>query len=192
MPAPATVSFDETALQVTWAAPPEGSDGLAYHVYEVRPSVAGAEPEEIRLTKTPAPNLTFEDSRIEWGTKRCYTVRAARTVDTLWVEGDAPPPTCVTMTDTFAPAPPSGLTAIASVGAISLIWDASAAVDLAGYLVLKGAPGAPLAPVGPAPMQETTFRDVVPSGTRVAYAIRAADKAGNASDPSAIVEETAR
>jgi hypothetical protein len=119
-------------------------------------------------------------------------IRAVVTVDAIPVESDASPSVCVEMTDTFAPPPPTGLTAVSSVGAVSLIWDATAAADLAGYLVLKGRPGGPLAPVTPAPVAETTYRDQVPPGTRVAYAVQAVDKAGNISALSATVEETSR
>ena len=82
---------------------------------------------------------------------------------------------------------------VGSEGAISLIWTASREADLAGYLVLRAvAPGTDLAPVTPAPITDTNFRDAVAGGSRATYAIVAVDKAGNRSQPSATISETSR
>jgi hypothetical protein len=48
------------------------------------------------------------------------------------------------------------------------------------------------APVTPQPIAETTFRDTVPAGVRVIYAVQAVDRAGNVSPMSAPIEESAR
>lgn len=192
-PASPDVTYDEEAVRIRWAA--ADGDPAAHHVYEVGRADAAddkSEPPESRLSTMPVTDTSFDDARVEWGATRCYTIRTVLTVGGVPIESGAPPPACVTMTDTFAPAPPSGLTAVSSVGAVSLIWDAADAPDLAGYLVLKGAPGGPLAPVTPAPVPETTFRDTVSPGARAAYAVQAVDKAGNVSAPSATVEETSR
>ena len=119
-------------------------------------------------------------------------MRAMRTADGLSLEGGGSPPGCATFADTFPPPPPQGLIAVASGGAINLIWDPSAASDLEGYLVLRGRGSEALAPVTPEPIRETTFRDVVGAGVRYAYAVRAVDRAGNISEPSAQVDEAAR
>ena len=88
-------------------------------------------------------------------------------------------------------AAPTGLQAIASEGAISLIWEPNTEKDLAGYIVLRGvAPSGMMAPVTPLPIQVTTLRDPVPSGVRYVYAVEAIDKAGNTSMPSSRSEET--
>ena len=97
---------------------------------------------------------------------------------------------------TLVAAAPKGLSGVANVGAISLIWDANTESDLAGYIVLRGeVPGDKLEAITPAPIRETTFTDktVVP-GTRYVYAIVAVDRAtpANTSPQSARVEETAR
>jgi len=113
------------------------------------------------------------------------------------VESALSAPTCVTVEDTFPPAAPKGLAAVASVGAISLIWDANAEADLAGYIVLRAPAdgGGALAPLTKAPIRETTYRDAsVKRGVRYVYAIVAVDNAKppNRSPESAHVEETAR
>jgi hypothetical protein len=196
LPAPSppsrpAVMYDEESITVTWTAP-EGAEPQAYHVYDVGTTAPEGPLVEHRLTTMPVSELEFVDRRIEWGAERCYLVRSVQSAAGLTMESDAPLPTCVTLRDTFAPAPPSGLTAVATAGAISLIWDAASASDLSGYLVLRGSARGSLTTVTPAPIQETSFRDIVPSGTRVLYAVQAVDKAGNVGPPSTVVEETSR
>ena len=110
--------------------------------------------------------------------------------------GPASPVTCVTPKDTFPPAAPKSLAAVAGPGAISLIWDANEEADLAGYVVLRGeAPGAELRAITSEPIRETTYRDTtVQPGVRYVYAVVAVDRATpqNVSAQSNRVEETAR
>jgi hypothetical protein len=128
-----------------------------------------------------------------WGTRRCYGVRAVVTIGALAVESDETAPVCVVLTDTFPPAAPKGLQAVASDGVINLIWDANTEADLDGYVLLRGiAPSVELTPVTPMPIHETAFQDHVPAGVRYVYAVTAVDKAGNVSAPSERTEETAR
>ncbi|MCC7417444.1 MAG: hypothetical protein IT176_09925 [Acidobacteria bacterium] len=186
-PAPATptVTYDETAVTVAWQAL---DDGLRFHVYEV-PAAPAA---ETRLTSEPIAGTRYSDSRIVWGATRCYTLRAVAIEAGLPAESGAPPPACVTLTDTFAPAAPSGLSGVASEGGISLIWDPNRERDLAGYVVMRGAPGSPLEPMTPAPIQATTFNDPVPAGVPYVYAIVAVDTAGNRSPESTRFEDAGR
>jgi hypothetical protein len=188
-PSKPVVQYDETAITVKWsplAVASESKDTLEYRVYE--PTKPDAP-----LTDRPLSEAQFVDKRIEWGAERCYAVRAVKTVEALHVESDLSPSACVKLADTFAPAAPAGLTAVAAQGAISLLWEASAAADLAGYLVFRAiAPATALTQLTPAPIQETTFTDQVMPGARVTYAVQAIDKAGNASPLSARIEETAR
>lgn len=195
-------SSQDVLPSTTFGSP---TPALASHVYEVTPPAAKSGSaqagetalseavSETRLTKTPMTEGEFVDKRIEWGVERCYTVRTVWTFGELSVESDAAPPRCVTPTDTFSPAAPTGLTPIPSEGAITLIWNPNTEGDLAGYVVFRASvPGGVLIPLTPAPIQLTTFRDTVARGARFAYAVKAVDKAGNASLESARVEETAR
>jgi hypothetical protein len=128
-----------------------------------------------------------------WDQERCYAVRAGRAVDEVRVEGAPSSTRCVTPHDTFAPAKPDGLISVASEGAISLIWSGNHEADLAGYLVLRAiAPATDLKPVSETPITETNFKDTVPSGAIVTYAILAVDKAGNRSAASDPTTETSR
>jgi len=217
-PAPGkpTVTYDEKAVAVAW--PPITVSGMvqaastdevlpskpigvtapaiAYNVYDAAQTATGESVaplgSTIKLTKAPVTDAKFEDPRIEWGGKRCYTVRAIETVGGLAIESDASPPECATLTDTFAPGAPKNLQAVATEGAISLIWDPNTEKDLAGYLVLRGASGGALESLTPQPIQDPRYHDDVKPGVPYAYVVKAVDKAGNVSAESNRVEETAR
>lgn len=182
------VTFSEKAIALTW---PASGDDERYQVYEVvDPEAAATSP----LTAAPLPAATYEDARLEFGKPRCYRVTAVRTVNRMPIESAPSPAACVTPVDTFAPAAPAGLAAVAGPGTISLIWDAVTAPDLAGYVVLRGdAPGDTLQALTPEPIKETTFSDpTVTPGQTYVYAVIAIDQAKNTSARSAPVTETAR
>jgi len=205
---PPAITYDEKAIVVTWTpstnggSEPPAPDALpsrtigisvpttTYNVYEVAEATP---PLLTRLTPKPVAVPRYSDARIDWGQRRCYAVRPLVTVDDVSVEGNESPPACVTLKDTFAPAAPAGLQAVASDASINLIWDANSEKDLRGYIVLRGPASAEtLEPVTPEPILETSFQDKVQPGVRYAYAVRAVDTAGNMSAPSVRVEETAR
>jgi hypothetical protein len=176
----------------------------SYAVYEVAPpnfpppkQEAGAVPPfPVLLTAAPVAATTFRDNRFEVGIERCYSVSTVATTGAMSVESAMSKPACVKAVDTFAPSAPTKLEAVASEGAISLIWEASPEPDVAGYVVLRGEAGAAqLAPLFKSPIKETTYRDVsVKRGVRYVYAVVAVDTAAahNVSPQSNRVEETAR
>jgi hypothetical protein len=194
-PAPAPpgglrAQYDAKAITLDWLPATPAADG--YVVYEVKQGVPAPSP----LNATPLQETAFADVRLEFGVERCYAVRAvAKAASGGMIESEASS-ACVTAKDAFAPAAPAGVAAVASPGAISLIWDANAEPDLAGYLILRGeAPGEKLQALTPAPIRETTYRDdTVKPGVRYVYSIVAVDGATppNVSPQSARVEETAR
>jgi hypothetical protein len=204
-----TVEYDEKTITVSWppipgsAPPPVATTGLlpsrpigppaptiSYHVYEV---ASGTSPELTRLTKGSLLQTTFSDPRIAWGERRCYAVRALKTIGNVELEGTESEPRCETLKDTFPPKAPTGLQAVPSDGAINLIWDANTEKDIKGYLVLRGiAPAESLEPITREPIQETSFKENVKPGVRFVFAVQAVDLAGNVSPVSARVEETAR
>jgi hypothetical protein len=198
-PAAPTVAYNETAITVAWAPIADTTDGtegdvlpstplgvtrpaLAYNVYEGT----------AKLTKTPLAQPPFTDPRLTWGEKRCYAVRTVETLDNAMIESAASPEACETPTDTFPPTVPKALQGVASVGAVTLIWEPNTERDLAGYIVMRGASDTDLQPMMQAPITATTFKDDLAPGTRHVYAVRAVDKAGNMSAVSNRVEETAR
>ena len=210
-----TVTYTETTITVSWSPPsaastlaPPAADALpakllwstaptlTYTVYDVTPTGAqtdGAKaPVETRLTQDPVSGTTYSDTRVTWGAERCYAIRTVEAVGSASIESDAVPSTCVTLVDTFPPAAPKELKSVAGEGVINLIWQPNDEKDLAGYIVLRGPSADQLQPITAAPVKETTFPDKVAAGTRYVYAVKAVDKAGNASAPSNTIEETAR
>lgn len=184
---------------------PYPSTVYSYSVYEMPPSgftppvlqPGALPPYPVQLTTPPVTTLAWSDARFEVGVERCYALRTVATTGTMIVESALSPPACVKTQDVFAPAAPKNLAAVASEGAINLIWEANTEADLAGYLVLRGpaVEGGKLEPITPAPIKETTFRDMkVRAGVRYAYVVIAVDTAQppNVSAKSNRVEETAR
>lgn len=168
-----------------------------FDVYEVAKEVApGSTPLRVPTASTEAPvdANEFVQSGIKLGAERCFVVRPVDILAGLHVRGPASPMVCAPFADTFAPAPPGTLDAVSASGGISLIWEASPAQDLAGYLVLRGdGPDATLSPLITEPIMGTTHTDnTVRPGVRYAYVVVAVDKAGNRSSESNRVEETAR
>ena len=209
-PGPADVSYTDAAIEVTWEAPPTfrlaGPAPSEYVVYDV---AAAADPDVARPAPLAPPGrlVSHTDTRVTFGTTRCYAVRVLDHVGPppvaggvagsgLRVLGDASPATCVILTDTFPPAAPTGLIAVADTDGISLVWDENTEDDLAGYAVLRGTPpDATLQPLTVEPLVETAYRDTdVTAGRRYVYRVLALDAAvpPNASPPSAPVIEIAR
>ena len=139
---------------------------------------------------------TFLEPTVEFGANRCYVVRTVDRIDRLEVVGRPSGQTCVVPVDTFPPSAPSDLIAVASEGAISLVWDASPEADVAGYLVLRGdAPGATLERLTSEAVVETSYRDAtVVTDRRYVYVVQAVDTAEppNLSPPSSEATEQAR
>jgi hypothetical protein len=191
------------------AAPPSdrSTAPLFYNVYRTVASDAAAPPAtpdtkpwndgpDPPINPTPLNALSFADA-VEFGREHCYTVRAVRGLGPDQVVGAASAPVCVTAADTFAPAAPSSVAAVASQGAISLIWEPNTEIDLAGYIVLRGeSPGGTLRPLTPSPITDARYRDAaVTPGVRYVYAVVAVDNrfpVPNISVESDRVEETAR
>ncbi len=215
-PSAPALTHDEKTLTIRWnppndargvVAPPApdvlpskpvvpGPAATSYDVYEVPPDAAANQSPSmpVALTPTPVAALELKVPVTSFGTERCFIVRAVDNVSGYDVRGPASPRGCVTLKDTFAPAPPKSLAAVASAGSVNLIWEPSDSSDVAGYIVLRAeAAGATLAPLMEAPMSETTFVDkTARAGTTYVYAVVAVDKAGNRSAESNRVEETAR
>jgi hypothetical protein len=198
------------------------TQSTTYHVYDVTSAYARTESDELRrdlaeaasgreggppiapdpydikvptpITPAPIPGTEFVIKGVTFGAERCFEVRPVDQVFGTTVIGPASPRTCFTPKDTYAPAAPKSLAAIAGAGVINLIWDANAEPDLAGYIVLRGeAPGDTLQPITQELVTGPSYRDEsVRPGTRYVYAVVAVDRSGNNSPQSNRAEEAAR
>lgn len=212
-----TVTFDEKTMTISWTpaadargvvepAPPDvlpskpvvpGPEPTTYDVYEVSreaPSDSGRPALPVPLTEAPVGATTLTRGDITLGSERCFVVRPVDIVSGIHVRGPASPIGCASFADSFAPSPPGRLDAFATGGMISLVWETSAATDLAGYLVLRAeAGGGSLTPLMTEPLPAATYRDdSVRAGVRYVYAVVAVDMSGNRSEETNRVEETAR
>lgn len=184
----------------------EGQQPSAYVVYDV---AASGDPDVERPQRLvePGSEASYTDSELTFGEARCYAVRvldyvASRRLQNelaatgLQLLGDASPATCVVLTDTFRPAAPAGVIAVADTNGISLVWDENSEDDLAGYVVLRGTPpDATLQPLTAEPLAGTAYQDTgVTAGRRYVYRVLALDNAvpPNASPLSEPVTEIAR
>jgi hypothetical protein len=211
------LTFDETSMTLKWTSPPDargaeeatsadvlpsrsivpGPPPTTYDVYEVprEPATGNVSPSvPVPLTQAPIAARELTRSDIALGTERCFVVRPVDIVSGTHVRGPASEMACASFADTFPPKPASNLEAIATTGVIALLWEGSDAKDLDGYLVLRAEAGnATLAPLTPAPVKVTTYRDeTARPGVRYVYAVVAVDKAGNRSHESNRAEETGR
>ena len=98
----------------------------------------------------------------------------------------------ITPTDTFAPAVPGAVTAVAGVNTIELAWTRNGEPDFKGYNVFRSVDGGPYEKIASF-LEAPTFTDTkVQAGKRYRYAITAVDVLGNESDRSNPVEAVAQ
>jgi hypothetical protein len=165
-------------------------------VYEVPRNTPAGAPLAVPTPLTPKPTSApeYTQSGIALGGERCFYVRAVDIVAGVPVRGPASPIECASFADRFPPSAPKDLVAVAVPGGVNLLWEPSAAKDVAGYLMLRGEAGsATLTPLMTAPVAALSYRDEsVRAGVRYVYAVVAVDAAGNRSEESNRVEETAQ
>jgi hypothetical protein len=131
----------------------------------------------------------FIDSMADFGAPYKYFVQAIAGEDH---QSEASATVSITPLDTFAPAVPAGVTAVAGVNAIELAWERNTEDDFAGYFVYRSSGGGAVARVA-GPIDEPTYSDrAVEAGMKYGYAVSAVDKAGNESARSMAVDVTAQ
>ncbi len=166
------------------------SDYLVYAVGSSRAGDVASLPAPVNMAEVGL--FSYRDQPMRFGMERCYVVRVLDVLDSLEIQGPASPPTCVVPSDTFPPRPPTGLVAVASDGAISLVWDPNQERDIAGYLVLRRtSAGATLETLTPEPIEGTSYRDEeVTADQNYVYAVMAVDNATPSNVSGASIEIT--
>ena len=166
-PARPAVTYDENGVTIAWPAPAQAGAApepppvrvcesrpigcsaptVGYHVYEV----ASAQT-ETRLTDQPVAGPRVRRPADRLGRRALLHRARGPLARRAVVESEPAPPRVRDARSTrFRRRRPKGLVAVASEGAINLIWDANAETDLAGYLVLR------------APRRDQGFTPVTPS-----------------------------
>jgi hypothetical protein len=191
-------------IEVRWTAPSKNFDGSApalvkgYNIYR---SEAAASPDATlpagrprRLNTAPIADVVHADKEFSFGLAYRYFVRAAGAAAEPFLESEDSDAVEIRPQDIFPPAAPDALSAVVGPDFVTLIWDAAADKDLAGYNVWRKAAGAAnYVRLTAAPVPEPTYTDraVEKSGT-YEYAITSVDRTGNESPKSASVSVMVR
>jgi predicted phage tail protein len=166
-------------LQWTGAASPAGT---AFRVWKR----SGEEKTAAEAAMVAAREWVDADTR--YGVLYDYSVQAVNKSGGANAESEIRGPVSITPVDTFPPAVPAGLTALAGAASIELTWDRDTEPDLAGYYLYRAAAGGEFARLGG--LLETpaySDREVKPA-IRYRYAVSSVDRTGNESGRSGPVE----
>jgi len=171
---------------VTAAAAPEGvllrwpADAPLYRV------LRQAETEEQLAVLAEVNKPEYLDKTAEMEKPYRYQVVGVRKVADREAVSDPSEVVSITPVDTFAPAIPRGITALAGVNTVELAWERNTEPDLQGYVVYRAAGDGPLQKL--APSEPPSFSDkAVEAGKTYRYAIASIDRYGNESKPSPAV-----
>lgn len=134
---PPVVKAQATAAgyQLTWG---EQRPGVHFDVYRKGP--LDLKPVQIGTVEKPE----YLDTTSRWNTEYAYTVVALLDA----AESLASQPVRVMHADTFPPAVPTGLTALATPSSIELSWQRVPSANLKGYYVYRSVNDGPFARVG--------------------------------------------
>jgi hypothetical protein len=171
-PAEVTVTNNESQVVVSWKP---SAPGQGFRVFRT-----SMPPGTLDVALTGAPVTAGEfNLPVEFGREVCVTVRAVEVSGPVTVEGTNSEPACLTPVDRYPPAAPVGLRVVQEGTAVTVIWEAVDAADLAGYVVLRGEGASPaLQPLVREPLNSTTYRDATAqTGVAYTYAVYAVDSA---------------
>ncbi|PYS86303.1 MAG: hypothetical protein DMF62_16330 [Acidobacteria bacterium] len=198
--APASLStvVSQEAVTLNWTAPTQNVDAstppniVGYNVYR---SPSAREAGKL-LNTSPVTSTNFADQTFEFGKEYFYFVRAVSSgTGGEPIESIESPIVNAKPVDTFAPAAPTSVTIAATPTTISLFFPPNQESDVAGYRIYRSTdqsrPKAQWEQLTKDLQKANTFIDNrVESGKTYYYYVTAADKFGNVSDPSEVVNET--
>lgn len=186
-------------IRIDWTHPVEVAEEAGEEEVLEEPALAGFNVYRRKATertygqplRTVGPRTrAFRDEGALFGERYIYAVTAVASRQPVVVESRFAEEAEVDYRDLYPPPVPEGLVALAQVELqqrrVRLVWEASAASDLAGYRVYRRSPDTQeLRPLTDEPIPSTEYqdRDVV-SGATYTYRVTAVDEAGNESEPS--------
>jgi hypothetical protein len=133
----------------------------------------------------------WRDPATEYGKRYRYIVQAVLKTGVSEAESEPSETAEITPIDTFAPAVPAGLNAIAATQNIELVWDRNTESDMASYRLYRAVGDGKLEKIAEIKDAPSYSDRAVESGKQYRYAVSAVDKLGNESKPSTPVEVTA-
>lgn len=192
-------NITQTAINLLWQAPLENIDGsapvnvLGYNVY--RKSMNGEKLQQ--LNNSPLLKIAFEDKNFKFGESYEYFVRTISAGSNgTQIESVNSNSVAIQPKDIFPPAAPENLTIAAAPGNLSVFFAASVEPDVIGYNIFRSTkmdlPLDQWQKLNGVPFSATSFQDTkIEAGQKYFYYAIALDSAGNVSNPSEIVSETA-
>jgi hypothetical protein len=177
-------------IRLAWKVPEKNEDGsipariAGFKVYRLDdPKALPVKALNDELLLQPE----FEDRGFQFDKTYYYAVTTVGSREDPYAESFPSILLPVTPTDTFPPAMPADLTAVAENGIVTLLWHPSVDADLAGYRVYRRMEGSPGRMLLQEPLVLTlSFRDdqVIP-GKFYEYQVVAVDTHGNESQAAA-------
>ena len=174
-------TVDDNVVNLDWDDNTE-ADLYAYNIYRSETSLIYGSP-LASVTGTSA----FVDSTVTNGTTYYYVVTA---VDMLDFESAVSTEVSAVPAD-VAPSAPTGLTATASEGRVTLDWDDSSELDLASYRVYRSTTAGSYGSALATGLNSSAYTDnSVSNGNTYYYVVTAVDAAGNESVESVEASDT--
>lgn len=198
-PTSLTTELTQEAIELTWVAPDTNIDDskpaniLGYNIYRTASKKEAAK----QLNKTPVTNNGYVDKFFEFGKEYSYFVRVVSLgADSAPVESQESNIVEIKPKDTFAPTPPAAITVAAAPGTISIFFAVNPEKDIAGYKIYRSTDPeldkTKWELLTPDLIKVNTYQDkAIASGKTYYYYITATDTAGNVSELSEVVSETA-
>jgi hypothetical protein len=123
------------------------------------------------LGRSPQPE--YIDTTAEFGKPYGYLVQSVVKVGEADAQSDLSNEALITPLDTFAPATPTGLTAVPSTASVELVWERNAEPTVVGYRVYRATGNGPLEPL-PDMQQLPAYSDhKIEPGKSYRYAVSA-------------------
>ena len=169
---------DPQGVRLTWVGAANGRYRIFRGAGEMMPQ---------RLAESDKPE--YVDTTVDFGSPYRYFVQAL--IGELQ-QSEVSATVSVTPADTFPPAIPVGLMAVAGVNSIELFWQRNTDDDFAGYHVYRSTDGGAPQPIA-GPLDAPTFSDrTVEAGKKYSYTVTATDRNGNESARSTPAEAVAQ
>ena len=160
-------------VQLKWESQPR--EGVQFRVLRQKDDEESAR--QIGLASTPE----FLDTEAAYGVPHTYQVQAILGPAGKEAVSEMPAPVAVVPEDRFAPATPSGLTALAGTDSVELVWEPNREPDFRTYRVYRSVDDSEWKSVADG-LTAPAFsdRDVMP-GKRYRYSVTGVDERGNES-----------
>lgn len=199
--APTSLSTNVTQdmIELVWDAPGANIDDskpvniIGYNVYRAETKKDAAK----KLNKTPVSDVKYSDKFFEFGKEYSYFVRGVSVgANGEPIESLESNIAEIKPKDTFPPSPPDAITIAAAPGSISIFFAVNPEKDIAGYKIYRSedpeAEKSTWELLTPEVIKVNTYQDKkVEPGKTYYYYITATDTAGNVSELSEVVSETA-